>query len=226
MLRPMSTPDAPRAPRVRHRERFELGKLLAAGDDDRHRARRGDGLEAVLDVVGLHVVRASSAQMRWRGGGTWRRAPFPCRPRSCPAPACRRWPPSTRRVRLWIDLVSSSPPTNTCTAIAATFSRTRLLDVEGELLVRQLLQDARAAAGAQHDPLARSAGSPSAGCPRVRTACRRTGAAGRSRSMRSRPWSGPGSSRGRRPASRCGPTRDRRSVRAGSASPSRASGRP
>jgi len=43
---------------VRHGEGVELGQLLAAGDHDRHRAAGDHALEAFLDEVALHVVRA------------------------------------------------------------------------------------------------------------------------------------------------------------------------
>jgi diguanylate cyclase (GGDEF)-like protein len=43
---------------VGHRQRVEFGQLLAAGHHDRHRARGGDSLEILVDVVGFHILRA------------------------------------------------------------------------------------------------------------------------------------------------------------------------
>ena len=43
---------------VGHGEGVEFGQLLAAGHHDRHRAGGGDGFEAVVDVIGLDVLRA------------------------------------------------------------------------------------------------------------------------------------------------------------------------
>ena len=43
---------------IGHGERIELRQLLAAGHHDRHRAGGGHRLEVLVDVVGLHVLRA------------------------------------------------------------------------------------------------------------------------------------------------------------------------
>ena len=54
---------------------------------------------------------------------------------------------------LWTDWVSNSPPTKTWTAIADGAEADGVVDVDRDLLVRELLEDARAAAGPEDEAL-------------------------------------------------------------------------
>ena len=156
MLRPMSTPGGAAVDRAAgHRQRVELGQLLAAGHDDRHRAAGGDLLEVLLAVVGLDDLGAElgadpggEAEVagvadelladRGHARGRGSRAGSPRRP----AGSCCG--------RVW---VSNSPPTKTWTAIADGAEPDGVVDVERDLLVRELLEDARPAARAQDEAL-------------------------------------------------------------------------
>ena len=109
---------------VSHLEGVEFRQFLAAGDNYRHGARRSDCLEAFFHVVGLdvsgpqlgadarcqaHVSGVADQFLAHRGD-----------PESSYAVAIAHIDQAGQVVD---DCDSYSPPTNTCTAIAATLSR-------------------------------------------------------------------------------------------------------
>src|SRR6516165_366863 len=142
---------------IGHGERLELGQFLAAGHHDRHRAGGGHGLEAVVHVIGLDVLRAELGDDAAGKPEVFGVAHHVLAHRR---DAHHRHAVTQPRIHELGHVVDGSrlvlAANEHLNADAGGVEPDRVLHVHGDLLIGQVLaQDARAAARAQHHGLRR-----------------------------------------------------------------------